>query len=160
MINILKKKLPEPELKEILDNFLHQAMIMNGTKAGSLQMINTHDHSLELVSSFGLSNEFIEHFRKVAINDGSICSRALQTGQTVFIGDITQDKQFARHLFVTMRNNINSIHSTPMICSNGRLMGMISTHSTITRNPSKANLTKFESFCRDVADKIEEFITT
>jgi len=159
MINILKKKLPEPQLKEILDNFLQQAMMMNGTKAGSLQMINTHDHSLELVSSFGLSNEFIEHFKKVTINDGSICSRALQTGQTVFIGDITQDKQFARHLFVTMQNNINSIQSTPMICSNGRLMGMISTHSSITRNPSKTSLTKFESFCRDAADKIEEYIT-
>jgi len=160
MINILKKKIPEPELKEILDNFLQQAMMLNGTKAGSLQMINTHDHSLELVSSFGLSNEFIEHFKKVTINDGSICSRALQTGQTVFIGDITQDKQFARHLFVTMQDNINSIQSTPMICSNGRIMGMISTHSSITRNPSKTNLTKFESFCRDAADKIEGFISS
>jgi GAF domain-containing protein len=158
MINILKKKLPEPELKEILNNFLQQAMMMNGTKAGTLQMINSHDHSLEIVSSFGLSNEFIEHFKKVTINDGSICSRALQTGETVFIGDITQDKQFARHLFVTMQNNINSIQSTPMICSNGRLMGMISTHSTITRNPSKTSQAKFESFCRDAADRIEEFI--
>jgi hypothetical protein len=67
MINILKKKLPEPELKEILNNFLQQAMMMNGTKAGTLQMINSHDHSLEIVSSFGLSNEFIEHFKKVTI---------------------------------------------------------------------------------------------
>ncbi|HJS55068.1 MAG TPA: GAF domain-containing protein [Chitinophagaceae bacterium] len=158
MINILRKKLPEPELKEIFDNLLQQAMMMNGTKAGSLQMINTHDHSLEIVSSFGLSDEFIEHFKKVTINDGSICSRALQTGESVFIGDITQDKQFARHLFVTMANNINSIQSTPLICSNGRLIGMISTHSNITRNPSKISLAKFESFCRDAADKIEEFI--
>ena len=160
MINILKKKLPEPELKEILNNLLQQAMMMNGTKAGSLQMINTQDHSLEIVSSFGLSNEFIEHFKKVTINDGSICSRALQTGETVLIGDITQDKQFARHLFVTMQNNINSIQSTPMISSNGRLMGMISTHSSITRNPSKTSQLKFESFCREAADKIEGFISS
>ena len=159
MINILKKKLPEPELKEILDNILQQAMAMNGTKAATLQILNKNDQSLEIAASYGLSDEFIEHFKKVTINDGSICSRALQCGETIFIGDITQDKLFARHLHVAMRNNINAILSTPLICSQGHLIGMMSTHFKITRNPGKHSLENFESFCKKTADKIHEFIS-
>ena len=159
MINILKEKLPEPELKEILDNILQQAMLMNGTRAATLQILNKNDQSLEIAASYGLSAEFIEHFKKVTINDGSVCSRALQSGETVFIGDITQDKLFARHLYVAMRSNINAVLSTPLICSKGHLIGMMSTHFKITRNPTKDSLKNFENFCKITADKIHEFIS-
>lgn len=159
MINILKKKFPEPELKDLLDNFLKQAMLMNGTRAGTLQIVNNSDKSLEIAASYGLSEEFVEHFKKVSIDEGSVCSRAWEAGGTVFIGDITQEKLFARHLYVTMRNNINSILSTPLICSKGHIIGMISTHFKITRKPTKDGLDNFEAFCRNAADKIEEFIS-
>lgn len=159
MINILKKKLPEPELKDLLENLLQQAMLMNGTKAGTLQILNSSDHSLEIAASYGLSEEFLDHFKKVSITEGSVCSRAWQAGETVFIGDITQDKLFARHLYVAMRNNINSVLSTPLICSKGRFIGMISTHFKITRRPTKDSIEDFEIFCRTAADKIDEFIS-
>ena len=58
MINILKKKLPEPELKEILDNILQQAMLMNGTRAATLQILNNTDQSLDIAASYGLSDEY------------------------------------------------------------------------------------------------------
>lgn len=159
MINILKKKLPEPELKEMLENILQQAMLMNGTKAATLQILNNTDHSLEIAASSGLSDEFIEHFKKVTINDGSVCARALQAGETVFIGDITQDKLFARHLYLAMSNNINAVLSTPLICSKGNLIGMMSTHFRITRNPTKDSVKNFENFCKHAADKIDELIS-
>ena len=159
MINILKKKLPEPELKEMLDNILQQAMLMNGTRAATLQILNKTDHSLEIAASFGLSDEFIEHFKKVTVNDGSVCSRALQSGETVFIGDITQDKLFARHLYLAMSNHINAVLSTPLICSKGHVVGMMSTHFRITRKPTKDSLKNFENFCKHAADKIHELIS-
>jgi GAF domain-containing protein len=160
MINILKKKLPEPELKEILDNILQQAMLMNGTRAATLQILNKNDQSLEIAASYGLSDEFIDHFRKVTISDGSVCSRALQSGKTVFIGDITQDKLFTSHLLVALRNNINAVMSTPLICSKGNVIGMMSTHFKITRKPTKEGLKKFETFAKHAADKIDDLIST
>ncbi len=159
MINILKRKLPEPELKEVLDNILQQAMLMNGTKAATLQILNNSDQSLEIAASSGLSDDFIEHFKKVTINDGSVCSRALQSGESVFIGDITQDRLFAHHLYIAMRNNINAVLSSPLICSKGNLIGMMSTHFKITRKPTKESLENFENFCRHAADKIDELIS-
>ena len=159
MINILKKKIPQPELKDLLDNLLQQAILMNGTRAGTLQIINGSDQSLEIAASYGLSEEFLEHFKKVSMDEGSVCSRAWQVGETVFIGDITQDKLFTPHLYVTMRNNINSVLSTPLISSKGNFIGMISTHFKITRKPTKDSVENFEIFCKNAADKIEEFIS-
>jgi GAF domain-containing protein len=132
---------------------------MNGTSLGTLQIVNKTDNSLEIGSSFGLSDEFLQHFKKVVVKDGSVCSRAFHTGETIFIGDITQVRSFARHLYVAMRNNINAIQSTPLICSNGHFIGMVSTHFKITRNPSRIDLQKFERFCREAADRIDRYIS-
>jgi glutamine amidotransferase PdxT len=40
MIESLKSKLKEEELNEVLDNLLQQAMVICGTKAGTVQLIN------------------------------------------------------------------------------------------------------------------------
>jgi hypothetical protein len=75
MIESLKSKLKDQELNEVLDNLLQQAMIICRTKAGTLQLINKKNNTLEIASSFGLSPEFIEHFKVVNCDDGSVCGR-------------------------------------------------------------------------------------
>lgn len=158
MITQLKKKISESELNEALDNLLQQAMMMNKTKAGTLQILNKKNHTLEIVASSGLSSEFIKHFKSVNADDGSVCGRALKTGKTIFIEDLTQDKQFARHLNLALQNNIIAVQSTPLISGKGHIVGMISTHFNTPVKLSKNTLEKFEAFCREAADKFEELI--
>ena len=158
MINILKNKLSVAELNEMLNNLLQQAMILNKTKTATLQIINKKDLSLEIAASSGLSYEFIDHFQRVRINDGSVCARALEKGETIFIENVIHDRSFSAHLYVALRNNITAVQSTPMITSNGNTVGMISTHFKLSRKPSKVEIEKFETFCRNAADRIEEFI--
>ena len=157
MITTLRKKLHEPELKEILDNFLQQALMMCKTKAGTLQLINKENNTLEIATSFGLSDEFINHFRIVDCNDGSICGRAFAKGETIIIPDLTTDKLFAKHLNLALQNNIISVQSTPLISSSNKIVGMISVHFMTPKKISKTNLPAFELFCTKAADKIEEF---
>jgi GAF domain-containing protein len=158
MINILKSKLSVTELNELLDNLLQQAMVMNKTKAGTLQIINAKEQSLELIVSFGLDTTFTEHFKKVMINDGSVCARALERGETIFIEDLRQDRSFAPHLPVALQNNITAVQSTPMISQNGNIVGIMSTHFKLPRKPSKVEIAKFQNFCRNAAVIIEEYI--
>ena len=159
MIETLRKKLHGPELYEVLDNLLQQAMMMCETKAGTFQLINKTNNSLEIVTSFGLSEEFITHFRFVNCYDGSVCGRALAKGETVFIPDLTSDRSFARHLNLALQNNIRSVQSTPLISSSNQIVVMISVHFMTPKKISKINLQEFESFCKKAADKIEELIS-
>lgn len=156
MSESLKTKFPETDVNERFENILQQAMLMSGTRTGTLQIVNTKNNSLDLVFSHGLSEEFVTHFKKVTLNDGSVCSRAMEAGKTIFIEDLTKDELFAKHLYLAIQNNIVAVQSTPLICSNGRLIGMVSTHFKIPKKPSKEALAKFESFCRDAAEKIKE----
>ncbi len=159
MIEILKSKLKIDELSEVLDNLVQQAMIICGTKAGTLQLINKRNNTLEIASSFGLSSEFIEYFKVVTCDDGSVCGRALQKRETIFIEDLTTDKLFAKHLNLALQNNIIAVRSTPLISSLGNVIGMISVHFNTLRKLSKNNIEEIESFCCKAADKIEELIS-
>lgn len=157
MTSPIQKKLNESELHEMLDNLLQHAMMMCGAKAGTLQLIDETNNSLEIATSFGLSDEFIKHFRIVTCDDGSVCGRALAKKETIFIDDLTTDRSFSRHLDLALKNNIVSVQSTPLISSVGRIVGMISVHFSTRKKNLKNNLEAFESFCRKAADKIEEF---
>lgn len=159
MIEVLRKKLHEPEVYEALDNLLQQAMMMCGTKASTLQLLDNTNNTLEIVTSFGLSKEFINHFRFVNCYDGSVCGRALAKGETVFISDLTSDRSFSRHLNLALQNNIRSVQSTPLITSSGQIVGMISVHFVTPKKISKISLQEFEAFCKKAADKIEELIS-
>ena len=157
MIETLRKKLLEPELPEVLDNLLQHAMMMCETKAGTLQLINEINNTLEIATSFGLCDEFINHFRVVTCEDGSVCGRALKKRETIFIEDLTTDRSFARHLNHALQNNIRAVQSTPLISSSGKIVGMISVHFATPKKIPKETLKVFESFCAKAADKIEEF---
>jgi len=159
MIETLKSKLKEEEVNEVLDNLLQQAMVICGTKAGTVQLINKKNNTLEIASSFGLSPEFIEHFKVVSCDDGSVCGRALQKRETIFIEDLTTDKVFAKHLNLALQNNIIAVRSTPLISSLGKVIGMISVHFNTPRKLSRNSIEEMESFCRKAADKIEELIS-
>jgi GAF domain-containing protein len=158
MIEYLLKKLHDPELNELLDNLLQQAMMMSETKAGTLQLLNTTNHTLQIATSFGLSKEFITHFSTVSCDDGSVCGRALAKGETIIIDDLTTDRSFARHLNLALQNNIRAVQSTPLIASSGKIVGMISVHFSAPKKIPKTRLQAFESFCQKAADKIEELI--
>ncbi|HET9432922.1 MAG TPA: GAF domain-containing protein [Chitinophagaceae bacterium] len=156
MIETLRKKLHAPELNEVLNNLLQHAMMMCETKAGTLQLINKTNNTLEIATSFGLSEEFIAHFSIVTCDDGSVCGRALAKGETIFISDLTTDRLFARHLNLALQNNIRAVLSTPLISASHKIIGMISVHFMTPKKISKVSLQAFESFCRKAADKIEE----
>jgi len=159
MIETLKSKLKEEEVNEVLDNLLQQAMVICGTKAGTVQLINKKNNTLEIANSFGLSPEFIEHFKVVTCDDGSVCGRALQERETIFIEDLTTDKVFAKHLNLALQNNIIAVRSTPLISGLGKVIGMISVHFNTPRKLSRNRIEEMESFCRKTADKIEELIS-
>ena len=158
MVNLLKRKLPETALNEMYENILHQGMMLNKTKTGTLQIINNKEHSLEIVYSAGVSKKFVDHFKIVEAGDGSVCGRALKNGQSIYVSDLTQDESFVPHLKIALHDGIRAVQSTPLISKNGKVIGILSTHFKLPKKLSKTELTLFENFCQKAADNIEEVI--
>ena len=139
-------------------DILHRAMIINKASAGNVQILNKQDESLEIVISSGLSSQFLSHFTKVNTYDGSVCARAMHTGKTVFVKDLSEDKFFAPHLPIALREGIHSVLSTPLISSNGQFVGIVSMHYKLPRRRLQNELLDFEKFCGKTADMIEGYL--
>ncbi|HEY3250534.1 MAG TPA: GAF domain-containing protein [Ignavibacteria bacterium] len=148
----------ETNSQRVLDEILRQAIKMSRSKLANMQIINKKKNCLEIVTHHGFSQEFLEHFSKVTAEDGSICGRAMMTGKTVFIHDITKDKLFTPHLSIALKAGFRAVQSTPLMTTSGNLIGIISTHFTLPHRLTKEELINFEAFCRNAADKIEAFI--
>src|SRR6266498_2005151 len=136
MINILRSKAPKEVLSDMYENILLQALLINKTKTGTLHIINNSEHSLELVFYTGLTKEFADHFKIVTPEDGSICGRALKTGRSVFIPDLSRDESFAPHMKYVIESGIRSVQSTPLISRKENVIGVLSTHYKLPRNLS------------------------
>jgi GAF domain-containing protein len=139
------------------EKILQQAMTMNKASFGNLQILNNRDQSLEIVASSGLSQQFLNYFKKVEGHDGTVCARALRMRKTVFVPDLATDNFFAPHSNIARVEGIHSVQSTPLISQSGKLIGVISMHYKLPRHPA-SGVSKFEKFCSHTADMIESYL--
>jgi GAF domain-containing protein len=160
MITILRSKMAEARFQNVLSDLLEQAIKMNRAKLANMQILDTSRNCLEMVAHRGFKTDFIEHFRIVTEDDGSVCGRALKSHQTVFVEDVSADEDFLPHLPFARSAGYRAVMSTPLISSRGNIIGVISTHFNLPRRFSQNEKTNFERFCRHAADTIEEFIFT
>jgi GAF domain-containing protein len=110
------------------------------------------------VAHHGFGSDFIEHFGVVSPEDGSICGRAMKQRQTVFVDDVTSDKDFVEQVEYAENAGFRTVISTPLISSKRNMIGVISTHFNLPHRFTKEEVVRFEKFCSRAADTIEEFI--
>lgn len=158
MVSALRSKLAKTNFQSTLDDILRNAMKINRAKLGNMQIINSQNNWLEIVAHRGFRSPFLEHFRIVTTDDGSICGRAVKSGETVFVDDVATDESFSAHLQYAKDAGFRTVISTPLISNRGSIIGVISTHFSLPHRFTKEDLVRFEGFCSRAADKIEEFI--
>jgi GAF domain-containing protein len=158
MVSILRSKIDETSFQSTLNDILREAMKINRAKLGNMQIINNQNNWLEIVAQRGFTSEFVEHFKFVTVDDGSICGRAMKSRRSVFVDDVNADSDFFPHLKFANDAGFRAVISTPLISSQGNIIGIISNHFSLPHRFTKDELLRFEKFCSDAADKIEKFI--
>jgi PAS domain S-box-containing protein len=117
------------DLPSLFREVLNSAIELQGADFGTIQLYNPETHTLRIVAQQGFGPEFLEHFRNVTVDDGSVCARALKQGTRVLIEDVTLDPEFEPHRHIAASSGFRAVQSTPLIerCS-GHPVGMLSTH--------------------------------
>ncbi|WFU34467.1 hypothetical protein QA635_08650 [Bradyrhizobium brasilense] len=75
----------------LLQSALSEALVITGQELGNIQLIDWKTGHLEIMAQQGLSEEFLNCFRRVTIRDGCACGRALFNRQPVILDDVTMD---------------------------------------------------------------------
>lgn len=147
-MNYGAQEMPDATQQRILD----VAIEIMGSDFATMQLYDNRRHGLRLVTNRGFPDFFAEQFAWVFPDSGTSCAQVLKTHRRVVIGDIDNCD-----LVIGTRENFRSagifaMQSTPLLHTDGHLIGMCSTHWRQPHRPNRAQLRLFDVWSRQLTD--------
>jgi GAF domain-containing protein len=146
------------DLEADLGSVLDIAIGITGADMGTLQKIDEADDSLRLVVGRGLSTQALNFLHIVRRDTNTTCAAALTQRMRVFVEDVSTSYLFVgtRELEMLTADGIAAAQSTPLISSNGRLWGVLTTHFRQPQKESAFDPTPLDRLAVQIADSLEE----
>lgn len=142
------------DLQQVLDI----AIGITGADMGTLQRFDERADCLTIVASRGFSTEALAFFGVVRRDTSTTCAAALMRRMRVFVEDIATSYLFVgtRELDMLRAGGIAAVQSTPLISSNGRLWGVITTHFREPQIESEFDHAPLDRLAVQVADGLDQ----
>lgn len=112
----------------VLSQLLSAAIVLDDAAFGNVQVYNCKLGGLEILVHQGCKPDFLEQFRFVGRNDTSVCARAYRRASRIAIPDLKNDPFYDKYYPSAQAAGFRSVQSTPIINSQGCVIGMLSTH--------------------------------
>ncbi|MFE7170377.1 GAF domain-containing protein [Streptomyces sp. NPDC057616] len=128
-----------PRLDTVLPTITDTAVDLMGAEFGNIQLVDPGDRSLVLVTHSGFHEGFNDHFAVVR-DDSSVCGQAARTSAQAVVADVREDRSLEPHQGIFRAAGVRAVQSTPLIDPAGRIIGMVSTHTSQPGRPSDRDL--------------------
>lgn len=134
------------------------AIGMTGADMGTLQCFNENADCIELVASRGFSSQALSYFAIVRRDTNSTCAAAFTRRMRVFVENVSTSYLFVGtlELDVLSAEGVAAVQSTPLISSNSRLWGVLSTHFHEAQTESAFDYAALDRFAVQIADSLEQ----
>jgi PAS domain S-box-containing protein len=144
------------DVDSCLEEILDVAIEITGGDKGNIQLLNGDAETLRLVTQTGFDDAFVELF-ECGQNGDSACGVALQSKQRVVVENIDNSEIYAGKLSLqAMREaDVLAVESVPLVSSEGKALGIISTHFRHAHRPSEQELRLMDLLARQTADYLE-----
>jgi PAS domain S-box-containing protein len=141
---------------ECLHHTIDAAITLVGADKGNIRVYNSSSNSLVMAAHRGFAEPFLTFFKHVR-DDGSTCAAATRTKGQVIVEDVLESDIFVGHksLAVLIDAGVRAVISTPLLSSNGNLMGMIATHYSNPHRPTDREVYLIQVLARQAADYLE-----
>jgi len=142
-----------------LDEFLKTSISVSDANFGNIQLFDSRDCTLRIVTHSGFGEEFLEFFRIVR-GTACGCGAAMSRMSRVLVPDVSSDPifQYQRSQQVMLQANAHACQSTPLVDSSGRLLGVMSTHFCEPHDLSERELQDLDLVTEHFVAKIEEHL--
>jgi two-component system, chemotaxis family, CheB/CheR fusion protein len=144
----------EPALLLVLDTI----MDLLGADLGYIQLSDSRDGKLRIAVQRGFEPPFLEHFAEVDASNAAAAGRALATRQQVIIEDIEKEPSFRAGLEWAAQAGFRAIQTTPLVVSDGKVVGMLSTHFRGPRVFSAHDIRLLAICARQASDSINAYL--
>lgn len=123
-----------------LESVLDKALAIHKTRMGLVQLVDRASGLLVIVCQRGFDADFLAYFSTMPTDGGCACGQSYRTGEAAVLVDTELDEAFAPHRAVAAAAGFRSLQSTPILATNGALLGVLSTHFAEPREFSPAEL--------------------
>jgi GAF domain-containing protein len=112
---------------------------------------------LKIAAQHGFDQPFLDFFAEVDREDASACGAAMQMAGRVVVEDITESEIFSESpaAQVLLNEGVRAVQSTPLLSSEGNVLGMISIHFSQPHVPGQRELRLVDLLSRQAADFLE-----
>lgn len=134
---------------------LKVAIEISGADKGNIQLVDPASGLLSHTTDSGFDPAFVEFFSDG--NKASACNVALETQQRVIVEDVRHSALFVGGSSLSAMNKagVRAVQSTPLVSSAGKVLGVISTHFSSTRQPTEQEMRLMDLLARQAADYLE-----
>ncbi len=147
---------PRATVEECLYKILDAAITLAGADKGNLQLLDTTTGTLRIVAQRGFNAPFLTFFASVR-EDDSACGKALKASSRVIVDDVLTSEAFVEKSSqkVLLDEGVLAVTSTPLVSSEGNVVGMVSTHFGKRHFPNERELHFLDLLARQAADYLE-----
>jgi hypothetical protein len=135
-----------------IECLLDDVIALHGAEFGDVQ-ISVADE-LVIVAQRGLSAAFLNAFRRVGVNDGCACGRALRSGQPIVVEDVMLDDEFKPFRSDALAAGYRGVQSTPLFTRARVLVGVVSTLFANPHAPSSIEMETLKAYSGIAADHV------
>jgi PAS domain S-box-containing protein len=142
------------ELKDQLALILDTVVDFQGAAKGLLTLRETDDAQPRIAAHRGFSPASLAVIPALACHN-PVVQEAYRSGRPLVLEDIENDPRFEAHLALTQREGIRSAHGTPLIGSNGDVLGMLTVHFA-KPHPANERDTRLAEISAQIATNLVE----
>jgi signal transduction histidine kinase/CheY-like chemotaxis protein len=141
---------------DCLRQIVGTAIALAGADKGNLQLLDHDTHTLVIAAQQGFEEPFLSFFANVG-EDASACAAAMRSHEQIIVEDVATSDIFAGQpsQTVMIEASARAVISTPLVASDGNLLGMVSTHYSAPHRPSERALHFLGLLARQAADYLE-----
>ena len=147
----------EDPLQDCLDEILDAAIAITEADKGDIQIFDSEHGALKMMAQRGFEPPSGQFFECVHAIEGSASGLALQTFDRVIVEDVMRGEIFTggNSAGVLHRAGVRALQATPLVSSDGVVLGMISTYFGSPHSFSPRQLRVLDLLARQASDFLE-----
>ncbi len=126
-----------------------------GADFGNVQIYDGEKRVLRIAVHRGFKKPFLDFFREVSAKENAACGRALRTGKRIVIEDVQKDTAFKPFRRIARGAGYRAVQSTPLMGTDGKPLGMMSTHFRQPHRPAPLELAWLDLYAQTAVSFIE-----
>jgi PAS domain S-box-containing protein len=144
-------------MRDCVANALDAAIAIAGADKGNLQLRNETDGRLVIAAERGFDRPFLEFFASVGAGECAACGAAARAGTRVAVEDVERSELFAGQPAqrVLLEAGVRAVQSTPLVASDGSILGIISTHYSEPHRFDPNVLRRLDALARQMGDYLQ-----